>query len=483
MEVVVRIALLTESADPHAMSGGPVPGPVRVPGSDQWCDWLARALPECTFQRFAADDTGGARRRSGRGPRGRRRSRCLQYYGALVRALADPRESDSFPTALYALAEATCEPGALPALLASDAAQQVLEQAWRESGGSGAESTVREQLAAGEALERCLRPLSAAWCRVDAPATDICHLVGGGTAALPALLARRLHGVPFVVGDHRVALRQRYADHRAERQHGPVRALELSFLRLLAQETYRQAAFVLPGSEYDRWWLERCGAPPERIRVVREGLADSPAGRPEEVLPEPEALTLLWARTPGEACDPAAVRAALALVRSEVPEVELQLYDTAAAAPSTPGAPRTAPRRGCAAGSVLLLPAPVDPGPLIEAMLSGRPVIAGDLGAARETVGPAGLLVAPGDSHALAEACVALLRDPERRARLGTAGRQRVQELHSAEGAAEALRSVYLDVVSRWPAFPSAGGRAAQPFSRPAEFWAAEDPVPERTVA
>jgi hypothetical protein len=111
-------------------------------------------------------------------------------------------------------------------------------------------------------------------------------------------------------------------------------------------------------------------------------------------------------------------------------------------------------------------------------------VVVGELGVARETVGPAGLLVPPGDPRAAATACVALLRDPERRARLGTAGRQRAQERHSVEGAVEALRSVYLEVVSRWPAFPAAGGRAAEPFARPAEFWAAEAAaVPERTVA
>ncbi len=480
----MRIALLTASADPHAMSDDRAPGAVLVPGSARWCDWLARSLPECTFRRFSADDPGSVRRRAGRGPRGRHRNRCLQYYGALVRAVADPGESENFPAALYALAEATCEPGALPALLASDAAQRVLEQAWRGRGGSGAASTVRDQLAAGDVLERSLRPLSAAWCREDAPAADVCHLVGGGTAALPALLARRLHGVPFVVGDHRVALRQRCADPGEGGPYGPVRALELSFLRLLVQETHRQAALVLPGTEHDRRWLERCGAPPERTRVVREGLVDSSGSRPGEAGSEPETPTLLWVRSPGEACDPGTVHDALALVRSQVPEVQLRLSDDADDVdPPVPGASRTAPQRGFAAGSVLLLPAPVDVASLVGAMLSGRPVVVGDLGAARETVGPAGLLVPPGEPRALAEACVALLRDPERRTRLGTAGRQRVQELHSPENAAEALRSVYLDVVSRWPAFPSAGGRVTQPFSRPAEFWTAQIPAPERTVA
>ncbi|MBC3842644.1 glycosyltransferase [Streptacidiphilus sp. 4-A2] len=60
-----------------------------------------------------------------------------------------------------------------------------------------------------------------------------------------------------------------------------------------------------------------------------------------------------------------------------------------------------------------------------EAMLSGRPVVATDTGAAREVVGPGGLLVPAEDPRALAAACLALLSDSDRRFRLGNAGRLR----------------------------------------------------------
>ncbi|GAA2256854.1 hypothetical protein GCM10010430_45880 [Kitasatospora cystarginea] len=38
--------------------------------------------------------------------------------------------------------------------------------------------------------------------------------------------------------------------------------------RLLAEETYRQAAELTPGSECGRRWQQRCGAHLDRIRVV-----------------------------------------------------------------------------------------------------------------------------------------------------------------------------------------------------------------------
>ncbi len=67
--------------------------------------------------------------------------------------------------------------------------------------------------------------------------------------------------------------------------------------------------------------------------------------------------------------------------------------------------------------------------PAIEAMASGIPLVATTGGALPEVVGDDGdtaLLVPPGDSEALAATLGLVLDDPERRARIGAAGRERV---------------------------------------------------------
>jgi hypothetical protein len=115
-----------------------------------------------------------------------------------------------------------------------------------------------------------------------------------------------------------------------------------------------------------------------------------------------------------------------------------------------------------------------------EAMLSGRPVVATDVGAARELVGPTGLLVPAEDPAALAAACSALLWDQERRSRLGNAGRLRAQELYAVEPAAVAFRDLYLELASRLPSAetPFGAPAARRPFGRTAEVRvAAEDPA------
>lgn len=67
---------------------------------------------------------------------------------------------------------------------------------------------------------------------------------------------------------------------------------------------------------------------------------------------------------------------------------------------------------------------------LPEALAAGRPVVATDVDGAREAVeeGVTGHLRAPGDVEGLAGCIVALLRDPERRARMGERGRRSVGE-------------------------------------------------------
>jgi glycosyltransferase involved in cell wall biosynthesis len=78
---------------------------------------------------------------------------------------------------------------------------------------------------------------------------------------------------------------------------------------------------------------------------------------------------------------------------------------------------------------------------ILEAMACGIPVVATDVGAVRELVtdGVTGLVVAPEDEDALARALLALAADPDRRAAMGAAGRERF----TRDFALEVLADVY----------------------------------------
>jgi glycosyltransferase involved in cell wall biosynthesis len=79
---------------------------------------------------------------------------------------------------------------------------------------------------------------------------------------------------------------------------------------------------------------------------------------------------------------------------------------------------------------------------LLEAMASGLPIVATDVGGVREYVGDTALLCAPGDAEAFAEAVIGVLRDDRLAARLGRAARSRALDFDLRK-TAERHRAVY----------------------------------------
>jgi len=87
-------------------------------------------------------------------------------------------------------------------------------------------------------------------------------------------------------------------------------------------------------------------------------------------------------------------------------------------------------------------------GAALEAMAAGRPVVASRWPGLAEVIadGETGVLVAPADKGALARATRALLDDPERRRRLGEAGRRRVAERFGVEAMLGNYEALYAAV-------------------------------------
>ncbi|MFJ1926204.1 MULTISPECIES: DUF3492 domain-containing protein [unclassified Streptomyces] len=422
-------------------------------------------------------------------------------------------EDARFADGLYGLAELACEHGGLPAALRSETAVRILEAACRApgTGRTVQAATVPDLLAFAAELDRVLRPLSLDWYDEEGlGAVDLCHAASGGAAALPGLLAKRFFGVPLLVTEHSVRLRSHYLAAAGTPLSAPVRALLANFHGRLAAEVYRQAALITPGNTHARRWQERCGADPAKVRTVYPGMESGRFAALGETEGDGGPDTLVWVGRIEPAKDLVALLHAFAEVRRAEPGARLRIIGAAAQGPE--GAGYLAQCRALAAqlfpdeaadahavgdnpvsfeeiggaevpglaqaygaGGVVVLSSVVEGFPisLVEAMFCGRATVSTDVGAVVEVIGGTGLVVPPRNPRALADACLALLRDPERRARLGAAARARALELFTVEQNLAAFRSIYLELIARAPvrgdATTANGTGGPRPFAMPPE--------------
>ncbi|WP_369777890.1 GT4 family glycosyltransferase PelF [Streptomyces sp. R33] len=468
----------------------------------------------------------------------RERRRFAECFKDLVRGIC-AGEPEPFAAGLYGLAELAREQGGLYAALRSETAVRAVESACRAPGAlrSVQRAQVADLLDFVDELERLLRPLSLDWYE-DLREVDVCHAAAGGVAALPGLLAKRFFGVPLLVTEYGVQLRAHYLEHSADAspgQGGPgatgagrgaprpaVRALLAAFHMRLAAEIYARADLLTPGNAHARRWQERCGATRDRLQTVYPGME---ADRFATVGEDPDCGdpdTLVWVGRIEPAKDLIALLHAFAEVRRAAPDTRLRIFATAAVPgyladcrslaaqlfpdeaadavtagenPVTfeeiggPEAPSPADAYG--SGRVVVLSSVIEGFPitLAEAMLCGRATVSTDVGAVCEVIGGTGLVVPPRNPRALADACLSLLRDPERAQRLGAAARARALELFTVEQNVAAFKEIYLRLLAGGPARPDGG----IPFEQPPEArvpghwtsptWAAPAAAADRTPA
>ena len=88
---------------------------------------------------------------------------------------------------------------------------------------------------------------------------------------------------------------------------------------------------------------------------------------------------------------------------------------------------------------------------LLEAMATGLPCVASDIGGNQDLLGPgpAGVLVAGTTPEHWAESLIALLTDPDRRAGLGATARRRVDEEFAVERVVDRYEELYRRLIAR----------------------------------
>ena len=354
-----------------------------------------------------------------------------------------------------------------PELLAGVPLADVLQDAWRTGRAVAGDDrlplprlSVRDARTAAALLRHATRALA-----VPPPNADLIHCVGGTTPLLAALAGHWRNDTPLLLTEARTPVaRSRPAE---ERLSPAVRTVLRRFRRAVARTGYAEAGLISPLSAYHHDWALRHGARPGRLVPVPAGVDPRDYTTAPEPAVAPPAVVWGGSGGPGRGLEP--LLAAFETVVARVPGAVLHLVgvtvaheDHCAEQIERTGLGRAVrlhplpadPRDRYAAGHVVVhVPGPADPPyRLIEAMMSGRAVVGVDVGPAAETLGGAGVLVPPGDPAALADACVELLGDPDRRRTLGEAARQRALAYFTTDRVVRVYGALYTDLATPPPA-------------------------------
>ncbi|MEB8326795.1 GT4 family glycosyltransferase PelF [Dietzia kunjamensis] len=481
----MRIALLNEGTYP-----------VNTGGVSTWCDQMIKGMPDHTWEVVTL--TGGSRTpitwevpaqvrattlypvwapvRAGlpegqllaRRRRARVRSALREMWAAILPPAGTIAVTDGTvhhdPGRLSAALRELIDAGRgdLFRLLGTESSAEALLDAWWAHSPALDRSA---RLSVGDAVEAATL-VDRALCATDVKfgEVDLVHASSNGSAALVGLARKWRDGVPLILTEHGVYLRERYLALAGTQLGWSARYAVCTALRALCVLVYDEADLLLPVSDFNARWAVRLGADPARIHTVRNGVDTStmtPVG------PEPEIPTISFVGRIDPLKDLETLVRAYAVVRAALPETRLRIFGPCPAGNAgykqeieatidelgigdgvTWEGPTAGPRPAVEAGSVVALSSVSEglPFTTIEAMMCGRVTVNTDVGGVSEAVGSDGLLgglVPPRDPDAFAQECLRFLTDDALREETGRRAREHALQSFALDSCIDAFREWY----------------------------------------
>jgi glycosyltransferase involved in cell wall biosynthesis len=287
---------------------------------------------------------------------------------------------------------------------------------------------------------------------VTYPQVDVVHASMAGLAGVPGTLSKLRYGSAYLLSEHGIYLRELYLSLSRMPYSYRCRRFLHSLNSALVRMNYRYADCLTSLGEFNRRWQLRLGADAGKILFVPNGV-DPRVFQPREGKRPAQLTVVTIARIyPLKGID-SLLRAA-AIVHRSLPDVKFRIFGEVADQPYYEGCLKIVAEGGLGrvvewgetfepaevykAAHVFVLPSVSEgmPYSVIEAMLSGCPVVASDVGNVAEVVAGAGVLVTPKDHEGLAGALLTLLDGPgaaARREHLAARGLARARQEYTIE--------------------------------------------------
>jgi glycosyltransferase involved in cell wall biosynthesis len=289
------------------------------------------------------------------------------------------------------------------------------------------------------------------------PETGLIHSSIASFAGLAGVIAKFHEGIPFLVTEHGVSIRERYIAISSADFGFFAKQFLLTMSGLISRLIYHYADIIAPVANFNRRWEERYGAvDPTKIETIYNGIDPAvftPKPKPEKTARRPTAVAA--ARIFPLKDIEMMIRSA-AIARETIPNVYYLVYGSLNADPPYVekcrrliaelklegafefGGFHSKPAEIYTEGDISVLSSISEgfPFTVLESLSCARPVVGTDVGGVKEALEPRddqnniedvfGIVTPPRDHEAFGRGVVKLLQDDHLRLEMGRKGRERV---------------------------------------------------------
>lgn len=290
---------------------------------------------------------------------------------------------------------------------------------------------------------------------------DLCHSAIASVAGLVGIMTHYEYGTPNILTEHGVYYRERLLDLINQPLQSQAKFIWENFYKALARVNYHFADKIYPVCSFNSRWQQEFGFPESKIDVIYNGV-DSNFFAPMNLPKEWDDPTVAAVIRIDRLKDTLNLIRAMKHVVGEIPNAKCRIYGPSPDKDyanlclkvrkelGLENAVRfegytTEPEKSYNMGDVIVMSSISEgfPFALIEAMATGKAIVATNVGGMAEALGDTGLLVPSRSPSQLGKAIIKLLKNDRLREELGKKSRELAIRDYSIEGFLQRYRDVY----------------------------------------
>lgn len=275
---------------------------------------------------------------------------------------------------------------------------------------------------------------------------NVSHSTLAGFPGLASIAAKYEYGIPSMVTDHGVYMRERLINVGRSDMTFFSKKMLVDLSTMVTRAVYHTADQISPVTTANQKWEERFEAKPENIMPIYNGV-DTDLFKPTPKPSKTEGIpTVIAVAQVFPLKDIETMIRTCAVVRKSIPKVQFMVYGSLDVDPEyvqtcrdlieelelednfTFGGFHNNPSMIFNEGDISILTSISEgfPYTVIESMSCGRPVVATDVGGIKDALEDCGILCKPRHPEEIAEGVITLLEDTALRIELGNKSREKV---------------------------------------------------------